>query len=160
MTRPTAKQIKNAMTGGPRLKTVISAAEYRNLVAKKPRANKFGAVKCERHGRVFDSIAEADRASSLLLLERAKVIQGLGFQPVFALRGENGKAVASLRADFAYFESGRQVVEDTKSSATLTPTARLKFKLFLQQYPHIELRLTDGKGRPVPYRLRYPREAA
>jgi len=124
------------------------------------RASKYNAKKTERHGRVYDSIAEADRADQLLLLARAKVIFGLGFQPVFALAAAEGVRACKYKADFCYTENGRTIVEDVKSPATLTPVSRLKLKLFLAQYPDHELRLVDGKGNPMKFNHRLAKEAA
>lgn len=141
----------------------MTAAEFRQAMSSAPapkRANKYGAKKTEVDGIVFDSADEAQRYQALKWLERAKVIRGLGLQPVFALMGPVGKPVAGYRADFIYFENGRRVVEDVKSKATLTPVAKLKLKLFLTQYPDHELRLVDGQGNAVPYRPRFPKEAA
>jgi hypothetical protein len=151
----------------------LSAVAYRSWVLSnqrklpsvlapipEPKRSKYNARKTERHGRIFDSLAEADRASALLLLERARVIRGLGFQPKFALLGGKGRPVAHYVADFCYMENGKRVVEDVKSTATLTPASRLKLKLFLQQNPDTELRLVDRDGKAVPFRYRTPREAA
>lgn len=140
--------------------TVTGGAGAGETSAPAKRANKFNAVKTVVDGRTFDSAAEAERYKSLKLLERARVIRGLGCQPIFSLLGATGKPVAGYRADFTYYESGRQIVEDVKSAATLTPASKLKIKLFLQQHPGTELRLVDGQGRAVPYRPRFPKEAA
>ena len=147
-----AKGLNFRITGG----APVDAAP----VAEPKRGNKYNAQKTIVDGITFDSGAEAERYKSLKLLERAKVIRGLGCQPVFALIGGNGRPVASYRADFAYFESGRCIVEDVKSLATLTPASKLKIKLFLAQHPSHELRLVDGNGKPVPYKPRFPKEQA
>lgn len=123
-----------------------------------PRKHKFNARKTEVDGHVFDSLAEAERYRSLKLMEQARVIRGLGLQPVYALRGANGRAIASFKADFCYFENGRSIVEDVKGVAT--PLFRLKRKLFLEQYPDHELRVTDKHGNLKTIRSRYPRSAA
>lgn len=136
----------------------ISSAEYRELLAKPKRANKFNAVRTQVDGIWFDSKAEADRYSSLKLLERARVISGLGLQPVFALMGPKGKPVAAYRADFCFFENGRRVVEDVKG--VMTAAFRLKAKMFLQQYPDHELRLVDGAGKRITFTMRSMKVAA
>lgn len=146
-----AKGLKATVTGGAGAPAVAAAPK---------RAHKYGAEKTVVEGITFDSKAEAERFKSLKLLERARMIRSLGLQPVFALTGMGGRAVASYRADFCYFENGRRIVEDVKSAATLTPTARLKFKLFTTQYPDHELRLVDGAGNRLPVKLRYPKVAA
>lgn len=147
-----AKGLTFQVTGGASVPAVAAPVEKRT--------NKFGAQKIEVNGITFDSAAEAERYQTLRLLEAAREIKALGLQPVFALMGANGRAVAAYRADFIYFEGGRRIVEDVKSVATLTPASKLKFKLFMTQYPDHELRLVDGKGKIVPYKPRFPQVAA
>lgn len=124
------------------------------------RKSKYGNRKVERHGRMFDSVAEADRASALILLEKARDIRALAFQPVYLLKAEGGRVIARYRADFAYFEGGRHVVEEIKSKPTITPQASLKLKLFVEQYPNHDLRIVDKAGRRIQWAARYPKVAA
>jgi hypothetical protein len=141
-----AKGVKFTVYGGNENQQRLPGVVAHPPVPEK-RKNKFNAKKTERHGRVYDSIAEADRAEMLIWLERAHSIRGLGFQPVYALPG-------GIRyvGDFAYFQNGRQVCEDVKSPATLTAAFRLKRRLFLETYPAIDLRVVDGRGNPIPIR--------
>ncbi len=104
---------------------------------------KYGAEKTTLDGIEFDSKGEANRFAQLKLLERARVILSLSRQPRFILC-VNGQEVCEYRADFAYFENGRQVIEDFKGM--ITPVARLKRKLFIALYPSLELRFTNKKG--------------
>lgn len=105
--------------------------------------SKYRARKTDIDGERFDSKGEADRFSQLRLLERARMIQSLSRQPRFILC-VCGQEVCEYRADFAYFENGRQVIEDFKG--VLTPEFRLKRKLFCALYPGLELRVTSSKG--------------
>ena len=137
----------------------MTLEEYRTRLAA-PKRSKFNARKTVVDGITFDSKLEAERWSALKLLERARVIRGLGRQAKFALLGGKGRPICHLILDFCYVESGRTICEDSKSVATLTPANRLKLKLFVQQHPEIELRLIGADGKAVPFRYRTPREAA
>jgi len=113
--------------------------------------SKFGARKTVLDGIEFDSAGEAQRYSQLKLLERARMILSLSRQPRFILC-VNGQEVCEYRGDFAYFENGRQVIEDFKG--VLTPEFRLKRKLFKALYPALELRVTNRKGEVLNIRTR------
>lgn len=108
------------------------------------RTHKYNAVKTTVDGHTFDSKAEAQRYSELRLLERADVISGLELQPPFELMPSFRDAQNRLHravvyvADFAYDEDGRRIVEDVKGVET--PEFRIKWKLAIRQYPHIEFR--------------------
>lgn len=112
---------------------------------------KYGARKTTLDGIEFDSAGEAARFAQLKLLERARVILSLSRQPRFILC-VNGHEVCEYRADFAYFENGRQVIEDFKGM--ITPEFRLKRKLFNALYPALELRVTNRKGEVLNIRTR------
>lgn len=93
---------------------------------------KYGNRKTEVDGILFDSKLEADRYSVLKLMERAGIISDLEAKtPACVFRLEvNGIAVGKYVADFVYMtQEGEQIVEDTKSKATMTPVYRLKKKL-------------------------------
>ncbi|HUW32073.1 MAG TPA: DUF1064 domain-containing protein [Planctomycetota bacterium] len=64
--------------------------------------------------RRFDSKLERARAEQLCALSRANEISDLQFQPHFELT----TARIGYRADFAYIESGRKVVEEVKGMET------------------------------------------
>ncbi len=113
--------------------------------------NKFGARKVTIGGETYDSTGEANRHAQLKLLERARVIQSVSRQPRFTLC-VNGEEVCEFVGDFAYFENGRQVIEDFKG--VVTPLFRLKRKLFKALYPALELRVTNRKGEIVNIKTR------
>ena len=79
--------------------------------------SKYFAEKTTIDGLVFDSKKEADRWAHLSLLQRAGGITGLRRQVSLAV-DINGKRICRYVADFCYFEQGREVVEDCKSTYT------------------------------------------
>lgn len=130
------------------------------------RGNKFGAKRTNcRQGHVHASGAEARRCDELTLLERGGHIRKLEQQPVFHFTMD-GRAMTDLRgrkvrytADFRYeerhlpklvpyaegggfyeVEIWREVVEDVKSTATMTEAAVLRLALVRFFYPGIDLR--------------------
>ena len=87
--------------------------------------NKYHNRKIVREGETYDSVKEYRRAKELELLEKGGVIKDLKRQVRFEIipsqRGEDGKVVeraVTYVADFAYFEDGKLVVEDTKGYRT------------------------------------------
>lgn len=82
------------------------------------------------NGFNFDSKKEAKRYLELLMLEKAGEIFDLELQPKFDLM-VNGVKIGFYKADFQYVDkkSGKRVVEDVKSKATITPVYRLKKKI-------------------------------
>jgi len=113
--------------------------------------NKYRNQKVMLDGELFDSKGEADRWSQLRLLERARVVQSISRQPRFIM-SVNGCEICELRADFAYYESGRQIIEDFKGM--MTTEFRLKLKLFKALHPNIEFRVTNRKGEVLKVRTR------
>ena len=93
--------------------------------------SKYFAEKTTIDGLVFDSKKEADRWAHLSLLQRTGGITGLRRQVSLAV-DINGKRICRYVADFCYFEQGREVVEDCKSTYTSKlPVYVLKKKLVL-----------------------------
>ena len=93
----------------------------------------------------FDSTREYKRFKTLILLEKAGVISDLKRQVTFDLIPtlyHNGETLRKItyKADFVYFENGKQVVEDSKGMQTTD--FKLKLRLFLIKYPEIEFRIT------------------
>lgn len=105
--------------------------------------NKFGNRSVIEDGIRFDSRKEARRYRELRLLERAGEIKKLELQPRFLLQNKfqkDGKTHRKIEyvADFRYIEGGKTIVEDVKSAITSKhPVYRLKKKLLLKKYPHI-----------------------
>lgn len=94
--------------------------------------NKYGNKPTTVDGYDFDSRLEANRYGELVLMQKAGIITDLAVHPRWDLP-VNGVIVARYEADFSYsdVESGKLVVEDTKSGPTKTPTYRIKAKLML-----------------------------
>lgn len=109
--------------------------------------NKYNATKLEVDGHVFDSKAEADYYSQLLLRKIAGELKSIELQPRFELQPSfkcNGKAVKGIFyvADFRVITAaGEEVVIDVKSVATeKNAVYRLKRKMLLYRYPGIDFR--------------------
>lgn len=89
--------------------------------------NKFGAVKTEYNGYVFDSKKEAARAQELDLLIKAKEVVSVVYQPKFDCV-VNGKKICTYKADFkVMYKDGHEEIEDVKGFKT--PVYKLKKKL-------------------------------
>lgn len=128
----------------------MKVEEFKKLMLKKPKKNKYGAEKTTFMGLKFDSKGEANRYGELVILERMGHIQNLKRQVSFELApsvkfsGES-KAKPALRymADFLYFKDGKKVVEDFKSEATKTEVFRMKQHLMLSVHG-IEIKLSKA----------------
>ena len=109
--------------------------------------SKYGNRKTQIDGITFDSQAEARRYQELRLLERAHHVSDLDCQPVLELQPKfkrDGKWIAAItyRADFAYTENGRRVIEDVKGGkATRTALFNVKWKMAQYKYPEYVFRL-------------------
>jgi hypothetical protein len=119
--------------------------------------SKFGARKVTLDGFEFASQAEANRYSHLKLLERAKQIKALAVHPKYPLK-VNGTVIGVYTADFAYFEGGRQIVDDVKGM--ITSEASLRMRVFMALYPTHELRIVDRKGNWERFKQRAVTRAA
>jgi len=103
--------------------------------------NKYGAVKTEVDGIMFDSKKEAFRYRELMLLVAVGKISNLSLQPEFVLqdsfRYEN-KTIKAIkyRSDFRYTDyQGMDTVEDVKGKKTAV--YEIKRKMFLKRYPEL-----------------------
>lgn len=111
-----------------------------------PSKNKYYAEKTTVDGIKFDSKREAQRYIFLKAREQNGRITNLQLQPKFELqpkfKDKTGKTHRAIHyiADFQYVEDGKTIIEDAKG--VKTAVFRLKMKLFLFTYPHLELRLT------------------
>lgn len=85
------------------------------LDAKKDKKNnKFGAIKTEYKGRIYDSKKEARRAFELDAMIRAGEVTKVEYQPKYELV-VNGTKVSNYFGDFrVYYPDGRVEVEDVK----------------------------------------------
>ena len=93
--------------------------------------SKYRAIKTIVDGIKFDSKKEAARYSQLKLMEKSGAIKDLELQPRYDLI-INGQKCGFYKADFRYFESGKEVVEDVKGMKT--PMYNLKKKLIRAIY--------------------------
>ncbi|WP_259274465.1 DUF1064 domain-containing protein [[Clostridium] innocuum] len=87
---------------------------------EKPKKSKYGAVKTEVDGIMFDSKREASRYQELRLLEQAGEIANLRLQVPYILfpKNEHGRALKYI-TDFVYNDdTGALVVEDAKGHST------------------------------------------
>jgi len=107
--------------------------------------SKYGSKRTEVDGVTFDSKGEAKRYTDLLLLNVAGKISRLERQVRFKLYGRGGAEICTYVADFVYFEDNKRVAEDFK--AVRTADFKLKAKLFADNYPGVELRLTGDWQR-------------
>ena len=106
--------------------------------------NKYGNKKTIIDNITFDSKAEANRYCELKMLLKGKVINALVLQPQYLLQepfkdfsGKKQRAITYV-SDFEYLENGKMVVEDVKGMKT--DVYKLKKKLFLFKYPHVDFR--------------------
>ena len=121
--------------------TEIDAADYLKLVGTNsandlvPKQSKYGNVKTEGDGVMFDSKREAGRYRELKLLQDAGEISHLVLQPRYTLVVK-GELIATYIGDFEYrdLRTHDDVIEDVKSSATKTPVYRIKKKLMKALY--------------------------
>ena len=112
--------------------------------------SKYGNIKTEANGILFDSKKEADRYLELLLLLKAKRIYLLKLQERFHLLNAfttiEGKRINSITytPDFTYFDSktNKKVIEDVKNEHTKTQQFNLKWKIMQEQYPQFTYILT------------------
>lgn len=92
--------------------------------------NKHHARMAEADGYVFRSELERDRYLQLRLMQQTGAIRSLELQPRFVCV-VNGKHVTNYTADFKYtdVETGKEVIEDTKSKSTRTEAYVVRKKL-------------------------------
>lgn len=115
------------------------------------RRGKYGNKPTTKAGYKFDSQAEARYFLTLELLQRGGQISELAIHPRFELQPSfkrGGKTVRAIvyEADFSYRENGRLVVCDVKGSPkTITADAKIKHKLLLFKYPHIDFQIVFKK---------------
>ena len=98
--------------------------------------NKYHAKKVTFNGIKFDSKHEMERYVELTLMEKAKAIQDLKTQVAFPLipKSKYGREIKYV-CDFTYYENGKLVVEDAKSSITKANRVyKLKKRLLAEKY--------------------------
>lgn len=104
----------------------------------KKRNSKFNAKKTVIGDICFDSKFEAERYSTLRIMEKSGIISDLRLQVAYSL-DVNGVKICTYIADFVYIENAKTVVEDAKG--VKTPEYRLKKKLMLAIH-NIDIRET------------------
>ena len=97
--------------------------------------SKYHAVRTEVNGIMFASKKEAARYWVLFLMNKAGNISKLELQPVFKF-----PCGFTHKADFRYFENGKEVVEDAKGFQTRI--FKMKAKMLKAHFPEIELKIT------------------
>jgi len=113
----------------------MSQKEYRKLIGKQTKPNKYRNIKTDVDGITFDSKAEARRYSELKMLADADEIMGFGLQPSFVLPGG-----IRYRPDFIVCgNDGTVWLEDVKGVET--QEFKLKKKLWDSHYTWLELRV-------------------
>ena len=112
--------------------------------------NKFNAIRVEADGHTVDSKREHARYEELKLLQKAKQVSNLVVHPVYVLRAFD-QEICKIVPDFEYVENGKWIVEEVKSDPTITPTFRIKLKLFRANFPSAEFRIV-GTNKKYPIR--------
>lgn len=107
---------------------MVTIHQYRKFLGG---GNKYGAIKTEYNGQIYDSRAEAHRAQELDLWLKTGEITDLARQTKFPVI-INGVRVFTYIADFTYYHKGKQVVEDVKG--VRTAMFNLKKKCVEAQY--------------------------
>jgi len=110
--------------------TLADLAELqRQGLVKVTGRGKYGSKRCVVQGEAFDSKSEAKRWLELKDMERRGLITGLLRQVEYRLE-IRGILITRYYADFVYRTiNGREIVEDVKSKATITPAYIIKRKL-------------------------------
>jgi hypothetical protein len=101
-----------------------------HVVEVLPSPSKLHNVRTSVDGHTFDSLSEAQRYGELKIEELAGNVSDLDVHQRFSL-DVNGVHICDYEADFTYRRNGRFVVEDVKSTATVTRLYRVKKKLML-----------------------------
>jgi hypothetical protein len=105
------------------------------------KVNKYRNTKIEFDGILYDSKAEARHAEGLLFQKLAHEIKDYVVKPKYDLYGKNGNKICTIIPDFLIVNLDDSLaIEEVKSKATMTPTWRLKKKLFEDNYPAIQYR--------------------
>lgn len=108
------------------------------VVKPEKKVRKYRNKKCERDGIKFDSKKEADRYTTLKILQKKGEIGLLELQKPFLLIEANEiERKCEYIADFVYWDikTGKQIIEDVKSDFTRKlPVYIMKRKLLLERY--------------------------
>jgi len=112
---------------------MINCPNGHKPINKQVKRSKYGAIKTEIEGIMFDSKHEAKRYQELRLLEQAGEIENLRLQVPYELieKSKYGRSIKYV-ADFVYRRNGLTVVEDAKG--VRTPVYRLKKRMMAEKY--------------------------
>ena len=114
---------------------VDTAKSFETLGQAKEKKSKYRNKIVKTEEGVFKSEWEYERWCELKLLQRAWRITDLKKQVKFVLIDKlEGQREMAYFADFAYYENGEYIVEDTKSKPTKTDTYKIKKKLMFERY--------------------------
>lgn len=127
----------------------ITVEEYKELLKKEKKGNKYGAELVSFDGYTFQSGAECNRYKQLVLFVRSgQITHFLVHEPrlividAFTDRYGTRHKPTHYIPDFSYIEHGIQVIEDVKGGkATRTAVFEIKRKLILQRYPQLDFRI-------------------
>jgi hypothetical protein len=109
------------------------------------RGSKFGNIRTEYDGHVFDSLWERDVYVTLKMRQMAGEISGLEVHKEFVIldgfrdKQKKWHEPVVYEADFSYVEKGQPVVADAKG--VRTAVFNLKYKMFLTRYPHMRFEI-------------------
>lgn len=108
------------------------------LLSAPPKTHKYGAVRTECYGHVFDSKAEAAHYRGLLMLEKVGAIRDLELQPEFRLivTGVDGieHDCGAYRGDFRYFDVQQDLVRVIDVKGYDNRLSQLKRKIVKARY--------------------------
>lgn len=120
------------------------AEEQLGKVPKAQKPNKYGNIKTESDGHIFDSRKEANYFDQLKLRMEAGEIRHLVIQPRYELQpafDKDGKHNQSIEyvADFEYIDvaDGKTYVIDVKGKKT--PVYNIKRKMFEYRYQDLHI---------------------
>lgn len=126
-------------------KNIKPTSDVKISTDKITKKNKYNAVKTKIDGIIFDSKAEAQYYSELLLLKKAGVVKSFVMQKDFTLQEaftrENGERIKAVRykADFVVqYTDGHEEVVDVKGMKTRVYIN--KKKQLLEKYPNINFK--------------------
>lgn len=118
-TRMTAAEFRSnpKLLQAARMATSGKNAKSKEAKEKTKTRGKYNAQKTEVDGIVFDSKLEAQRYSTLKILEKAGEISNLRMQVEYPLE-VNGMLICKYYADFVYIQGEKEIVEDAKGMRT------------------------------------------
>lgn len=109
----------------------------------KPKRSKYGNRRVTVDDITFDSVVEARHYRDLKLRLMAGEIRDLKCHPKYPIL-VGGMKICTVIPDFEFVENGRLTIHDVKGGrATLTPIARLKYKLIEATYGGLKVEIIE-----------------